>query len=156
MNNTIRLIISILICQSAGAIGSIFTVSSVKTWYVTLIKPSFNPPSWIFGPVWTILYTLMGISLWIIWKQKLEGKNVKIALTVFFIQLILNASWSFFFFGIKNLDVAFLVIILMWIFIAATIYFFYRISSLAGLLQIPYLLWVSFASILNYSISKLN
>lgn len=150
MNKFFKLLLAIAICQGAGLIGSFFTIPSVNTWYVTLNKPFFNPPSWIFGPVWTILYLLMGISLFIVWGKK------KANLKWFWIQLILNASWSIVFFGLKSPLLAFIIIVLLWISIFKTIKAFKKIDKNAAHLLIPYLLWVSFASILNLSIVLLN
>jgi translocator protein len=151
-----KLILAIIICNLAGTIGSIFTFASIPTWYATLIKPEFNPPNWIFGPVWTTLYVLMGISLYLIWKQYEKGKNAKPALTIFSIQLVLNALWSILFFGLQSPLYGLLCIIPLWISIALMIMRFYPLSRNAALLQIPYLLWVSFATILNASIWLLN
>ncbi len=144
-----KLLLSIGICLGAGIVGSFFTISSIPTWYVTLNKPSFSPPNWIFGPVWTILYILMGISLYLVWTKK------KIP-PVFWIQLILNAAWSVIFFGLKNPTLALIEIAALWIVIVLTIKAFSKINKLAGRLLIPYLLWVSFASILNLMIVLLN
>lgn len=146
-----KLIISILICEFAGIIGSIFTSRSVTEWYPTLVKPSINPPSWIFAPVWTILFLLMGISLYLVWNKK-----NKIALIFFSIQLGLNILWSIIFFGLKSPLFAFIEIILLWVSILITIIKFYKISKNAAYLLIPYLLWVTFAAILNFLIFKLN
>jgi len=148
----IKLIISIVICQLAGAVGALFTADSVGTWYLTLNKPSFNPPSWIFGPVWTTLYILMGIALYIVWKNKNSG----FAIPVFVIQLVLNSLWSFLFFGMKNIQFAFIEIIFLWVSILLCIILFYRISKPAAYLLVPYILWVSFASVLNYELMRLN
>ena len=154
MKNFLRLIISIVICQLAGFLGSIFNIASIPTWYVSLKKPIFNPPNWVFGPVWTILFLLMGISLYLVWSKGFE-KN-KIALYLFIAQFILNILWSALFFGLRLPLAAFIEIILLWLAILATIITFYRISSAAGLILIPYLLWVSFAAVLNFSIWMLN
>lgn len=151
-----KLILAIIICNLAGAIGSIFTFASIPTWYATLIKPEFNPPNWVFGPVWTTLYILMGISLYLIWKQYEKRKNAKPALTVFSIQLILNSLWSILFFGMQSPLYGLLCIIPLWASIALMIVRFYPLSRNAALLQIPYLLWVSFATVLNASIWMLN
>ncbi|MBN1633224.1 MAG: tryptophan-rich sensory protein [Ignavibacteria bacterium] len=155
MKNFFRLIISILICQSAGIIGSFFTVSSVGGWYQTLNKPSFNPPGYIFGPVWITLYLLMGISLYLIWNKK-DIANIKFPVILFSVQLFFNTIWSIIFFGLQNPLVAFFDILLLLIFLILTVISFYKVSKPASLLLIPYLLWVSFATILNYSIVKLN
>jgi benzodiazapine receptor len=151
----IGVIVSIIIAQMAGAIGSFFTSSSVGTWYATVNKPSFNPPSWIFGPVWITLYALMGISSYLVWQAR-ELPGAKIALWFYGIQLALNALWSILFFGMKNPGLAFAEIIILLISIIITTVLFWRISPLAGALMIPYILWVSFASILNYNIWQLN
>jgi benzodiazapine receptor len=152
--NYFKLIFSIVICQLAGVIGSFFTVSSVSTWYVTLNKPFFNPPSWLFGPVWITLYFLMGISLYLIWNN--VDKDTKSARIVFFIQLGLNTLWSLLFFGLKSPFLAFIEIIVLWLFILLNILFFYQKSKAASYLLIPYFVWVSFASVLNFSIFYLN
>jgi benzodiazapine receptor len=151
--NIIKLLICIFICEFAGIIGSIFNIKSIPKWYSKIKKPSFNPPSWIFGPVWTILYLLMGISLYLVWNS---GKITTLVIIIFSIQLILNMVWSFLFFGIKKPGYAFAEIILLWISIISMMFVFYQISNIAGLIQIPYLMWVTFASVLNFSLWKLN
>ena len=155
-NKLVRLIAAILVCQLAGAIGSIFTAPAISGWYASIEKPLFNPPNWIFAPVWTTLFLLMGISLYLVWDKGLEKKEVKLAVFVFGLQLALNIVWSFLFFGLQNPFLAFIEIALLWIAILANIVFFYRISKKAGLLLVPYLLWVSFAAFLNYNIWMLN
>jgi len=147
---------SIIICQLAGVIGSLFTTPSIPRWYANINKPSFNPPSWVFAPVWTTLYLLMGISLFLVWRTGLNEKEVKIAVAVFVFQLVLNSLWSFLFFGLQSPFAAFIEILFLWIAILASIILFLRISWVAGVLLIPYLLWVSFASILNFAIWRLN
>ena len=147
-----KFIISIVVPFIIAGIGSFFTSSSVGTWYVTLVKPVFNPPSWVFGPVWTVLYLLMGISLYMVWIKRVEIK----AMIFFGVQLFLNALWSIIFFGLNNPLYAFIEIILLWFSIVFTIYYFYKIEKTAAYLLIPYLLWVSFAAILNFSIMILN
>lgn len=154
MNNKIKFVISLAVCQLAGVIGSVFTSSSVTTWYPTLTKPNFSPPGWIFGPVWIALYFLMGVSLYLIWinKAKDNGK----ALILFAIQLILNVLWSFMFFGLKSPLYGLIDILALLVAIVFTILFSYKISVLAAILLVPYLVWVSFATILNYNIFLLN
>lgn len=147
-----KLIASIGICLAIGLIAGLFTSNSVSTWYSNLNKPSFNPPNWIFGPVWTILYILMGISLYFVWVKPTS----KIAITFFIIQLALNFLWSILFFSLKNPLLAFIDILLLLIMIILTMIQFYPISRTSALLFIPYLLWVSFATILNFSIYYLN
>jgi tryptophan-rich sensory protein len=156
LSNTLKLILSIVICQAAGLIGTVFTLDSIPTWYAALNKPSFNPPNWLFGPVWTILYLMMGISLFIVWKEDLKNKVIKSAFTIFMIQLFLNTIWSIVFFGMHSIAGGLIIIVLLWIMILITILKFMKISRVAGILLIPYLLWVSFATFLNFSIYKLN
>lgn len=150
----IKLIFAIAFCQFAGLVGSVFTFQAIPTWYATLNKPFFSPPNWIFGPVWTILYTLMGISLYLVWtsKSKLKGE----ALKIFYAQLVLNSLWSIMFFGLKAPTLALLEILILWIFIAVSIVRFYKIHKTSAYLLLPYLLWVSFASVLNLAIVLLN
>lgn len=156
INNTIRFLFSIIICQLAGIIGSIFTAPSVQTWYAALQKPSFTPPDWIFAPAWIFLYLLMGISLYIVWKEGLKKKIVKTGVSIFAVQLILNSAWSFLFFGIRNPFLAFIEIIMLWTAIFLTMLVFFRIKKEAFYLLLPYLLWISFALVLNFSIWRLN
>ncbi len=156
MSNLVKLIICIVICQLAGLIGTVFTMGSMTTWYAALNKPSFNPPDWLFAPVWIVLYLVMGISLFIIWKEGLKNKDVKSAFIFFIIQLILNASWSVVFFGVHSVIGGLIVIIILWLLILVTIIKFKNISRTAAILLIPYLIWVSFATILNFFINKLN
>lgn len=151
-----KLIASILICQLAGVFGGIFTRHSVRTWYQTINKPSFTPPDWLFGPVWILLYFLMGISLFLIWNLKIESKARQVTLILFFIQLGLNILWSFLFFYLQNPMLGLLDIIILLFFIVLTAWTFYRLNPLAGYLLVPYILWVSFATVLNYSIWSLN
>lgn len=154
--NFLKLILSIAMCEAVGVIGSVFTVSSIQTWYVFLNKPTFSPPNWIFGPVWTLLYALMGISLYLVWSKVSKSNKANYALKVFFGQLALNFSWSIVFFGLHNPFLALIVIILLWASILYTIILFNKISRLAALLLIPYILWVSFAVFLNLFIILLN
>ncbi len=156
-SKTLKLIVSILICQAAGFLGSIFTTPKIATWYQGVAKPSFNPPNYLFGPVWILLFILMGVSLYIIWTSKFKDKTYKKeVITIFFIQLVLNIIWSILFFGLESPMLAFFEIIILWISILATIIGFYKISRIASLILIPYILWVSFASVLNFFIWKLN
>lgn len=134
----------------------IFTFSAIPTWYATLNKPVFGPPNYLFAPVWTLLYILMGISLYLVWKKGLKTKIVSDALYLFGIQLILNAIWSPVFFGAKNILLALIIIIAMWIYIVKTISIFGKINKTAAYLLYPYIAWVSFAAILNFSIWLLN
>lgn len=147
---------SILGCELVGILGSVFTFSAIPTWYATLNKPFFSPPNWVFGPVWTILYALMGISIWLIWQQGIKKKKVKLAIQFFAVQLALNFIWTPIFFGLKSPLLALPVIAAMWMFILLTIKRFYPLSKWAAYMLIPYLLWVSFASLLNFMIVVLN
>lgn len=150
-----KIIISIFIAQSAGIIGSIFTAASVKTWYLAIDKPAWNPPSWVFGPVWVTLYLLMGVAAFFIWEQR-DLPLAKSALWLYGIQLVLNAFWSILFFGLKNPGLAFAEIVILLVFILATTVLFWRIKPWVGALMIPYIAWVSFATYLNYTIWQLN
>ena len=154
--NILKLVISIVACQCAGLIGSIFTTPAIPTWYETLAKPSFTPPNWLFAPAWVTLYVLMGVAVFLVWRKGLGIKNVKAALITFLVQLVLNALWSALFFGAKSLVGGAVVIVLLWIAILFTILRFFKISTAAGGLLIPYILWVTFASALNISILALN
>jgi len=154
IKNIKKLISSILICQLAGIIGSIFTASSISDWYIYLNKPSFNPPSFVFAPVWTLIYILMGIAVYLIWTS--DKRRSILPLVIFDIQLILNVLWSILFFGFRNPFIAFIDIILLWIFIVLTIWQFAKVEKKAAYLLIPYILWVSFAVVLNYWIWQLN
>lgn len=156
MKNFLKLLGSILICFTAAGLGTLFTTSAIPTWYATLNKPPFSPPNYLFGPVWTILYILMGISLYLIWSKGLKNKKVRDAIYLFGIQLFLNAIWSPVFFGAHNLLLAFVIIVAMWIYIVKTIKAFAKIDKTASYLLYPYLAWVSFASILNFSVWLLN
>jgi tryptophan-rich sensory protein len=146
---------AIIICQSAGIIGSIFTAPAVRGWYTGINKPSFSPPNWVFAPVWTTLFVLMGISLAAVWLSEKNGLRKK-AIKVFFVQLVLNTLWSIIFFGLENPSLAFVEIIILWFSILYTIILFGKINRKAAYLLIPYLLWVTFASVLNLSIAILN
>ena len=156
VQKVLKFIISIIICQSAGIFGSLFTFDSISDWYVTLEKPAFAPPNWIFGPVWITLYFLMGLSLYIVWKDELKSKTRNAFFVVFGIQLILNALWSFLFFGLRSPFLGLLDIVLLDIMVIVTIIYTKSISKLAMILLIPYLIWIVFASFLNYVIFLVN
>lgn len=155
ISHIIKLIISILLPLSVGAVAGMFTSQAVPTWYASLNRPSFSPPNWVFGPVWTSLYILLGISFFLIWKEE-ASKERDLAIKVFSIQMLLNFAWSFLFFYFNLIGAALIEIILLWTSIAAMIYLFYKIKPLAAYLNIPYLLWVSFATILNAGYYFLN
>lgn len=150
------LVASVLLAQAAGGVGAFFTAPAIPTWYATLNKPALNPPSWVFGPVWTTLYLLMGIAAFLVWRKWGKDPRVKAALAAYLLQLILNAIWSPIFFGLQAPGAAFVIIVLLWLAIVATIVKFYPIARMAAYLLIPYLLWVGFASYLNFSIWRLN
>jgi len=156
INNFGKLAVSVLVCLSAGFIGSFFTTPSIPTWYATLNKPSFNPPNWLFAPVWTTLFILMGIAAFFIWRKGLKKKEVKSALIIFLFQLIFNTLWSFLFFKFHSPFWALADIAVLWVLILLSLIKFWKINKAAGILLIPYLLWVSFASFLNYTIYRLN
>lgn len=147
-----KLVISVVLCLIAGVIGGLFTAESIPTWYAQLQKPAFNPPNWVFGPVWTTLYVLMGVSFYLIWEKE---KN-KTPAVIFGVQLLFNVLWSILFFGLRSPFYAFIEIIALWMMIAATILAFHSIDKRASLLLVPYILWVSFAAFLNFSIWQLN
>lgn len=162
-----KILIAIGISEFAGIIGSFFTMDAIPTWYAGIVKPTWNPPSWVFGPVWITLYAMMGIASYLIWassakivpgetQKATQRKRVRGALTIFGVQLFLNAIWSIIFFGLHNPGWAFVDIVLLWIAIVATIGVFWRISKPAAWLLVPYILWVSFAGYLNYTIWTLN
>jgi tryptophan-rich sensory protein len=155
-NNFFKLTISVFIAEMAGVIGSIFTSSAINGWYANVIKPELSPPNWVFGPVWTTLFALMGIALFLVWKKGLNKKSVRVAIWIFAVQLVLNILWSLIFFGLRSPRGAFVEIIILWLGILATIVFFARVSKPAALLLAPYILWVSFASCLNFAIWTLN
>ena len=156
MVNIIKLLISVVTCLTAGFLSSFFMRDSLGTWYVYLKKPFFTPPSWVFAPAWTILYILMGVSAFLVWKHGFENKKIKTALYVFLAQLVLNMSWTFAFFGMQSTLSGLVVIVMLWIAIAVTIFLFYKIARVSGFLLLPYIAWVSFALLLNVSIFYLN
>ena len=156
MKKFLKLFAAIVICELVGLISTPFTISAIPTWYATLNKPSFSPPNWIFAPVWTLLYFMMGVSAYLVWKEGLKKKSVKKALFYFIFQLTCNFLWSFLFFYLRSPLLAFADIVLLWILIVLTMIKFYKISKAASYLLLPYLLWVSFASILNLFIVILN
>ena len=149
-----KLIVSVGIPLLVGFLGSLFTTPSIKTWYAGINKPAFNPPNWIFGPVWTILFILMGIALYLVWTKKKKGKIG--AYFLFGTQLFFNLLWSYLFFKIHSPILALVDIVVLWYLILQIIIAFKKINKTAGNLLIPYLLWISFASILNFFVWKLN
>ena len=155
MKKFITLIVCILIPLGLGAWAGIVTSSNIASWYNTLHKPSFNPPNWLFAPVWTSLYILMGISFYLIWTDK-KAKDKKTAISVSIIQLLLNTLWSFLFFHFHNIFFALADILILWGFILSMIISYFSINKTAAILQIPYLAWVTFATLLNATYLYLN
>ncbi len=149
------LVFSILLPQLVGTVGAFFTFSSIASWYMYLEKPGFTPPDWVFGPVWSTLYILMGISLFLVVRHSMNGKNIR-AVQIFFLQLFLNLLWSIVFFGSHSIGGGLVVIIVMWFLIVITILKFAKHSGYAALLLLPYLAWVTFATYLNFVIFMLN
>ena len=151
----LKLVTSVILCQIVGFLGSFFTIPAIPTWYNTLNKPFFTPPTWIFSPVWIILFIMMGISLFFVWRE--SGRpGFKPALIFFFIQLIFNVFWSIAFFGLRSTLLGLVDIVALWIAILLTIRYSLKVSKFAGVLLITYLLWVGFASLLNFSLWILN
>jgi translocator protein len=155
-SSIIRLIVSILASFAAGGIGSLFTFKAIPTWYAGLKKPRFTPPNWAFGPVWTTLYILMGISVFFVWQKGLATNGAQLAFILFWFQLAINALWSVIFFGMKSKGGGVVTIIALWLLIQVTMVASFRVSAWAGSLLVPYILWVSIASYLNISIWILN
>ncbi len=150
------LVACIVLCLLIGLLGSIFTMPAIPGWYAGLNKPALSPPNWVFGPVWTFLYILMGISLYLVWSKGLGAWGVKPALSLFSIQLALNFLWSYLFFGLHSPLAGLVCIALLWVELALTIVAFNRISRKAAWLLVPYILWVGFAAYLNFAIWQLN
>ena len=145
----------VVICFAAAGIGGIATSMSVDTWYASLEKPSWTPPAWLFGPVWSVLYLTMAVAAWLIWRRR-KASPVRLPLTLFFLQLTLNAGWSWLFFGLRQPGPAFAELALLWLVIVATMLVFSKTVKLSGWLMAPYLLWTSFAAALNLAIWRLN
>lgn len=156
MNKYLKLLIALGLPQLAAIIGSLFTTANIPTWYEGLSKPELAPPNWVFAPVWTTIFVLMGIAFFLVWNKGMERKDVKIASVVFITQLVFNTLWSVIFFGMQSPFWGFIWIILLWLMIVLNIYTFCRISRTAGWLLAPYIVWVSFAAYLNYAIWFLN
>jgi tryptophan-rich sensory protein len=151
----IGLIVLLVICFAAAGVGGAVTTPKIPGWYANLAKPSWNPPNWIFGPVWSALYFGMAVAAWLVWRQGgLAG--ARLPLVLFGVQLLLNVLWSCLFFGLQNPGLAFVEVLLLWASIAATTIVFWQRSRVAGALFVPYLAWVSFASVLNFAVWRLN
>ena len=156
LSSVVTLVISIIACLAAGGIGTIFTFKAIPTWYAGLKKPPYTPPNRVFGPVWTTLYILMGISVFFVWQSGLANNDALLAFTLFWIQLAFNALWSIIFFGLKSKGGGVITIIVLWLLILATLVISFRVSGWAGALLIPYIVWVSIATYLNIGVWLLN
>jgi len=156
LNGVIKLVVSILASFVAAAIGSLFTFKAIPNWYAGLRKPPYTPPNWAFGPVWTTLYILMAISVFLVWQKGLATSGALPAFILFWIQLAFNALWSIIFFGMKSKGGGVMTIIVLWLLILATIITSFQVSGWAGALLIPYIVWVSIASYLNIGVWVLN
>lgn len=153
----LALVLAVLIVEIVGASGSVFTVQSLSTWYDALQRPVVAPPNWIFGPVWTALFALIGVALWLVWRQmESSPRDVRIAFGVFMVHFVFNLGWSAVFFGLQEIGWGLAVIGLLWLLIVTTMWAFDRVDRRAALLLVPYLLWVSFAAYLNYRFWVLN
>jgi translocator protein len=149
---TMGFVVWLLVCFAAPALGAF---SLPGEWYAALKKPSWNPPAWIFGPVWTLLYTLMAVAAWLVWRQD-SLKARRGPLTFFLAQLLCNALWTPLFFGLHRPDLAFADIVLLWLALLGTVIAFWRVRALAGAMLLPYLAWVTFAAVLNFTLWQLN
>ena len=155
VKNALGLTVALLACYGAAAVGGLFTSGSVRHWYPTLATPSWNPPAWVFGPVWTVLYGMMAVSVWLVWLKPRRPHAVA-PIALFALQLAFNAAWSPLFFGLHRVGLAFADIVLLWTVLVVTVQVFLKQRLAAGLLLVPYLLWVSFAAVLNFAIWRLN
>ena len=151
-----KLILSILIPLGIGLLSGYLTSEGVNGWYVTAVKPPFNPPNWLFAPVWTVLYITIGVALYFVWKTDTRTRWKQYAIAAFAVQMVLNFCWSFIFFKLEEPGWALLEIIALWLSIVWMIVSFTRVSPVTGWILAPYLLWVSFAVLLNYNIWELN
>lgn len=157
LHSTGGFVVFLAMCLGGQLTGSLLTLPAIQSgWYTALEKPFFNPPGWVFGPVWTALYFIMAISAWMVWRREPDNSLVRTALYLFFLQLLFNVIWSALFFGIRKPGWAMAEIVILWLLILATILFFYKISRLAAWLLVPYLGWVFFAAVLNSAIWWLN
>lgn len=156
MKNWMKLLISLIIPQVVAGVAAVFTKAETSGWFLTIQKPEWNPPNWLFAPVWTVLYIMMGVSLYLVWSAKKSTSQKGTAITFWAIQLLLNFLWSFIFFNQHLLFGGLIDIILLWIFIIITIFSFAKISKTAAWLLVPYISWVTFAALLNFEIWKIN
>ncbi len=154
--NVLKIIISITVPLLVGFVGSYFTSPAITGWYADLNKPEFNPPNWIFAPVWTVLYVFMGVAFFLVWKIKEELRKNTLAVIFFGVQLFLNSTWSIVFFAMQSPGVALINIVLLWFALLATVVLFYKVDKRTVYFLVPYLLWVTFATYLNYQIFILN
>ncbi len=153
----LALVLTVLTVEIIGASGALFTSTGLNTWYATLERPALAPPNWVFGPVWTTLFALIGIALWLVWRQLASSPHeVRLAFGVFVIHFGFNLGWSAVFFGMQEIGWGLAVIGALWVSIVATMWTFYRVDRRAAVLLVPYLLWVSFAAFLNYQFLVLN
>ncbi len=155
IQRAVGMMVVVVVTLCAGLIGNLLSADAITTWYAGLDKPSWNPPNWLFGPVWTILYVLMGVAAYQVW-ERVKDSSRRAALVVYGVQLVLNASWSIIFFAFRQPGIAFGEIVVMWVAILATIILFWRVRPLAGVLLLPYIAWVTFASALNFAVWQLN
>lgn len=155
VKNILMLMALVVICLLAGAVGSLAVGASRDDWYRALRKPSWNPPDWLFAPVWTALYLLMAMSAWLVWRRGGDG-HASLAMLLFALQLVLNASWSPVFFGLRSIGGAMAIIAVLWLAILATVMAFWHVTAASGILMLSYLGWVSFAAALNFAIRRLN
>jgi tryptophan-rich sensory protein len=153
--SVIALVVALLLCYGAAAVGGLLGAGAGGGWYADLEKPSWTPPSWVFGPVWAVLYGMMAVAVWLVWMRRRQQPAV-VPMAVFAVQLALNAAWSPLFFGLHRPGIAFADIVLLWLALVATVWLFFGRRAIAGLLLVPYLLWVSFAAALNFAIWRLN
>ncbi len=156
MMTALKLLIAVAAPLAVGGVSGIATAQGVRDWYPALTKPTFNPPSWVFGPVWTLLYLMMGVAAFLVWQRGWNTDGVRVALALFAVQLAFNGLWSVLFFGMQAPGLAFVEIILLWLAIGATTVLFWRVTPTAGVMLLPYWAWVSFAAVLNGSIWMLN
>jgi tryptophan-rich sensory protein len=150
------LVLAVLVCELVGASGALLSADGVAAWYPTLTRPAFTPPGWVFGPVWTTLFALLGVAAWLVWKAGLDDRGVRVALAVFAAQYVVQVAWSGVFFGLRWPGGGLAVIVVLWLGIVATVAAFARVDRRAALLLVPYLAWVSFAAFLNYRLWQLN
>lgn len=155
LRSLVGLAVSMGVCFGAGFVGSLFTTPSIPTWYAGLVKPSWTPPAWIFGPVWSVLYGMMALALWLIWRRR-GFATAAVPIALFLVQLILNVLWSLLFFGLRMPGIAFAEIVLLWLAILATLITFWRLNTSAGYLLLPYLVWTAFAGALNFALWRMN